>query len=321
MVTGTGAGGVVVASSFTNAGNGWYRVSLTINTLNNIAQLVCRVYVRGQSTNNVAGETVYIWGAQLEQSSSPGPYVSNGINITKINQLNQVFNNNILTFSQTFSNAAWVKSLVSLGSTTTAPDGTLTAVKVINSSDASAQFHSIGQSFTIAVAGTYTFSIFVKAAELTNVGIYQNSGTNGTKWDLSTQSLLSTDGGVTATFNAGPNGWFRITNTYTYASAGTYSVSVFLMNPGTSYVGNGTSGLFIWGAQLEYGSKITPYQNNLATITPVLPYTQPATKTVADGTVYVPGNYDEVTYNPSSVNVPISILIKPNVLGLWTFNI
>jgi hypothetical protein len=303
MVTGTGSGGVVVASSFTSVGDGWYRVSLTINTLNNIAQLVCRVYVRGQGTNNVAGETVYVWGAQLEQSSSPGPYVSNGINITKINQLNQVFNNNILTFSQTFSNAAWVKSLVSLGSTTTAPDGTLTAVKVINSSDASAQFHSIGQSFTIAVAGTYTFSIFVKAAELTNVGIYQNSGANGTKWDLSTQSLLSTDGGVTATFNAGPNGWFRITNTYTYASAGTYSVSVFLMNPGTSYVGNGTSGLFIWGAQLEYGSKITPYQNNLATITPVLSYTQPTTKTTSDGTVYVSGSYDEVTYNPTNVNL------------------
>ena len=302
MVTGTGSGGVVVNSSFTNVGNGWYRVSLTINTLNNIAQLVCRVYVRGQGTNNVAGETVYVWGAQLEQSSSPGPYVSNGINITKINQLNQVFNNNILTYSQTFSNAAWTQSLVSLGSTATAPDGTLTAVKVINSSDASAQFHSIGQSFTIAVAGTYTFSIFVKAAELTNVGIYQNSGTNGTKWDLSTQSLLSTDGGVTATFNAGPNGWFRITNTYTYASAGTYSVSVFLMNPGTSYVGNGTSGLFIWGAQLEYGSKITPYQNNLATITPVLSYTQPTTKTVADGTVYVSGSYDEVTYNTTNVN-------------------
>jgi hypothetical protein len=302
MVTGTGSGGVVVASSFTNAGNGWYRVSLTINTLNNSAQLVCRVYVRGQGTNNVAGETVYVWGAQLEQSSSPGPYVSNGINITKINQLNQVFNNNLLTYSQTFSDASWTKTLVSLGATTTAPDGTSTAVKLVNSSDATSQFHSIDKSFTIAVAGTYTFSVFVKASELTNVGIYQNSGTSGTTWNLSTQSLISTDTGVTASFNACPNGWYRISNTYTYASAGTYSVRVYLMNPGTNYVGNGTSGLFIWGAQLEYGAKTTPYQSNLATITPVLPYTQPATKTVADGTVYVPGNYDEVTYNPSSVN-------------------
>jgi hypothetical protein len=146
MVTGTGSGGVVVASSFTAAPNGWYRVSLTINTLNNVGSVTCRVYVRGQGNDNVVGEYVYIWGAQLEQGSAPTAYVANGINITKIKQLTQVFNNNLLTYSQSFGTAPWATALTTIGATTTAPDGTNTAQKLVCSSDVSAQFHNVSQS-------------------------------------------------------------------------------------------------------------------------------------------------------------------------------
>jgi len=303
MVTGTTSGGVVVASSFTAAPNGWYRVSLTINTLNNVGVLNCRVYVRGQGNDNVAGEYVYIWGAQLEQGSAPTVYVANGINITKIKQLTQVFNNNLLTYSQSFGTAPWSTTLTTIGATTTAPDGTNTAQKLVCSSDVSAQFHSVSQSFTITQGSTFTFSVFVKAAELTNVGVYQNAGNNGTQWNLSTQALIFNDTGVTSTLNASTNGWYRITNTYTYASAGTYSVRIYLMNPGTSFIGDGTSGIYIWGAQLEFNNCISAYQANQATATRVLTVTQAASKSTTDGSVLIPGTFDEVTYNSSTPTI------------------
>lgn len=61
-------------SSFTDVGNGWYRVSMTINSGTGTS-FACRVYVRGQGTNNVSGEYVYVWGPQLEKGYGPSPYV------------------------------------------------------------------------------------------------------------------------------------------------------------------------------------------------------------------------------------------------------
>jgi hypothetical protein len=117
---------------------------------------------------------------------------------------------------------------------------------------------------------------------------------------LATQALISNDTGVTSTINAAPNSWYRITNRYTYASAGTYSVRVYLMNPGTNFVGDGVSGLYVWGAQLEFNDCISAYQANLGTITQVLPFAQPASKTTSTGSVLIPGTFDEVTYNTAS---------------------
>jgi hypothetical protein len=62
-------------SSFTDAGNGWWRVSMTINSGSGTS-FACRVYVRGQGTNNVSGEYVYMWGPQLEKGYGPSPYVA-----------------------------------------------------------------------------------------------------------------------------------------------------------------------------------------------------------------------------------------------------
>jgi hypothetical protein len=63
----------LLASQFTNVGNDWYRVALTMSTGTGTA-FVCRVYVRGQGTTNIAGETVSVWGAQLEGGTSASNY-------------------------------------------------------------------------------------------------------------------------------------------------------------------------------------------------------------------------------------------------------
>jgi hypothetical protein len=55
------------------------------------------------------------------------------------------------------------------------------------------------------------------------------------------------------------NGFYRVSCTITVASAA--STSITLVSSGTtiSYLGNGTNGIFLWGAQLETGSVATSY--------------------------------------------------------------
>jgi hypothetical protein len=67
------AGAILLGSSFIHVGNGWYRASLTINS-GTATSLVWRVYVRGAGTDNVSGEYVHIWGAQLEPGSTATAY-------------------------------------------------------------------------------------------------------------------------------------------------------------------------------------------------------------------------------------------------------
>lgn len=78
VVYGFGGGatsGTLLASSFTQVENEWYRVSMTISTGSGTS-FSCRVYVRSQSTNNVSGETSHVWGAQLERARNPSIYTA-----------------------------------------------------------------------------------------------------------------------------------------------------------------------------------------------------------------------------------------------------
>jgi hypothetical protein len=66
---------------------------------------------------------------------------------------------------------------------------------------------------------------------------------------------------VTANAVAVGSGWYRCTVTLTTV-AGTTSLRVIpgIYNAARTYTGNGTSGIYLWGAQLELGSTATPYQ-------------------------------------------------------------
>lgn len=72
LSTGTAAAG----GSMENVGNGWYRCSITVpaavsSTTDNIAW---RIWPGQRAVTNTLGH--YFWGAQMERSSSTGPYVS-----------------------------------------------------------------------------------------------------------------------------------------------------------------------------------------------------------------------------------------------------
>ena len=175
---------------------------------------------------------------------------------------------NLLTYSEQFDDAAWTKSTTTVtANATTAPDGTTTADKLIPSGSTSAK--TILQNSGITAGVLYTQTVYAKAAELAFVQIATSSGfTTGAYWnfDLSTGSIASSDPGTSsASIESVGGGWYRLqmTEIATATTASGRFVICALSADSASRLatmtGDGTSGIYLWGAQLNYGSTATAY--------------------------------------------------------------
>ncbi len=166
---------------------------------------------------------------------------------------------NLLLQSQTFDAANWSKS----GSTvtanaTTSPDGTVDADKLVEA--ATTGQHRTSQAVTVTSGAAYTYSIYAKAAERTSiwVRIIGASTFAGGIVDLTNGAIIGITGTCTAT-NVG-NGWYRITVSGTSDSTTATVYANLIDGAGANtYTGDGTSGLFIYGAQIEAGAFATSY--------------------------------------------------------------
>jgi len=169
---------------------------------------------------------------------------------------------NLLLRSEEFDNASWPNlNTTESSNVAVAPNGTLTADKLIENSGAG--FKSIDQVLAIS-ALTYTFSVYVKAVERSIVQLLWSGGasTNFANFNLATGTV--TAGTYTsATITPAGSDWFRLSITSVLA-AGTFSGIISLQTSASatraaSYTGNGTSGIYLWGAQLEAGASPTSY--------------------------------------------------------------
>jgi hypothetical protein len=161
---------------------------------------------------------------------------------------------NLLLRSEQFENASWSKTnAIITANATTAPNGSLTADKLVENNLNGV--HIILQSLTLNVGTTYTVSCFLKAGER-NRGRLRVLGTSAQEVEFNLQNGTS-NGGVIQDFG---NEWYRISFTFV-ANGASSSIVIFLSDSTTgnsffnyTYTGNGTSGFFIWGAQLVTGS-------------------------------------------------------------------
>jgi hypothetical protein len=166
--------------------------------------------------------------------------------------------------SEEFNNASWTKANLAVsGNLTTAPDGTLTADRIIDDTAASTTHRVFSNVYSVVSGTTYSASCFVKAGTSNRVEISIRSNIEGiigivpTVFDLAAGTIISGSGRI----EDYGNGWYRCTNTGTSTFTGSSSVFIYLYNSANQalYTGTASNTLFLWGAQLETGSVATSY--------------------------------------------------------------
>jgi hypothetical protein len=171
---------------------------------------------------------------------------------------------NLLVRTEEFENAAWTKvGVLPAYNAVAAPDGTLTADLFTEST--LNEEHYVAYTFGGVSGSTYTWSVYVKPNGRTWVALNAFDTARKAVWFNCTGAgtVGTTDAGVTgATITALANGWYRLTSTRTASATSFFPAILPTTGDGVfgAYLGNGTSGAYIWGAQLETGSTATAYQ-------------------------------------------------------------
>jgi hypothetical protein len=210
---------------------------------------------------------------------------------------------NLLTKTEQFDDAAWTKTGSTISANTAiAPNGTLTADKIVES--ALNERHGVATPTSVSVAGTLnTFTIRAKASERSRVKfLMSGSGNSGWAWfDLLavTTTVGNSANDLTCSIAADAQGFFLLTVQMTPAVSGTVNWDM-LDNDVTpsrtgGYLGDGTSGLFVWGAD----ARVTNQGVNL----PV--YQRVNTSTDYDSTgfpVYIKPNGSNQFMQTNSIN-------------------
>jgi hypothetical protein len=191
--------------------------------------------------------------------------------VTGPNGLIQWAPSNLLTNSQDFEAAAWGKSASGQVTVTAnqaiAPDGSRTADLTVP--NASSGYHSIRQGPTTS-ANVHAQSVYYKPSGYTKVAIREDFAVGQyASFDCTgAGTIIDKTAAASASITLLADGWYRITLTPTTTSAN-QGMGVYIMNAGYAsgdpaaytFTGDGTSGGFLWGAQLELGSTATTYNN------------------------------------------------------------
>lgn len=281
--------------TITSIGSGWYRCTLSAySSTGNITNIQIQVMSGGTGTfagNGTSG--IAIWGVQLENRIAASAYTPTTTPVTKyIPVLKTASSNqprfdfdpitfeskglliedqrtNLLWGSADLGSAYWnlTSNMTVFSNAAVAPDGTLTAEKLVAGTGSSQHY-----SYQAAGVGNaaYTFSSYCKAGEYNYINLDMSDnivGDASAVFNLANGTVYSTTfnpiwANGSASITPAGNGWYRcsITATRTASGSGVYCYYYACNNtPSTTFTGNGFNGVYAWGAQLEAGSFPTSY--------------------------------------------------------------
>lgn len=180
---------------------------------------------------------------------------------------------NLTIRSDDFANAAWFKSELTVSAnSTTSPDGTANA-DLLSETTVNSGHNIYPNTLAGVTAGsTYTASVFLKKGPgatapdfVVLAFITAGFGNVRAVFNVSTGAIGATLGSPIVSAKQYPSGWWRvsITATATVSVGAAGMILYFNNNSGTtsisSYAGQTTSNLYIWGAQFELGAFPTSY--------------------------------------------------------------
>jgi hypothetical protein len=253
---------------------------------------------------------------------NPSTLVCNGLLVEQAST-------NLLTYSSAIGGTNWsnfgTAPTLTLNAAV-APDGTTTATKSVPGT--AAGFYDTTQLFSYTAGSYYTLSVWVKQSgtgyTIIHLQMYDYNATYGGypgAWIQITGngSVLSTSNGITAsnasaTVTAYPNGWYRCTLSGIPSSASSPTTSIYAVirpslvngdnNMGSG--GDGTSGYYYWGAQVEQVAFPTSY----------IPTTSSAASRAVDRTILTGTNFSS-WYNATNWTTTVSAIPAtiPNTSG------
>ena len=221
-----------------------------------------------------SGDLTVTRATTARRVNSAGLIESVAVNVPRLDYLNSTCpsvlvepqRTNLQTYSEDFSNAVWIKVGSTVATNTTvSPDGTTTGDKLTE--DTSTGLHTAAISVGQATGGDYTFFVFVKANGRTKFQLAEAFSIGGTvNFDLIAGTATTTAPAKNGKIENYGNGWYKCSATWTFLSATTTVLYLNLLNNANSnsYTGDNTSGVILWGGQLEAGSYSTSYVPTVA---------------------------------------------------------
>ena len=171
-------------------------------------------------------------------------------------------NENLFLYSQDFTQSFWTKTTSTVtSSATTAPDGTSTGTKFIPNNGASSNAY-LSQQLTITSGNYYCISFYAKPAGFRYMEVNGDAISGRIPvtayFDLQNGVVTQLSGG-TASIQSVGNGWFRCVAIGLSSSTVTQPFIRCSANGTTAATGDGTSGVYIWGAQMQQGTQVSVY--------------------------------------------------------------
>lgn len=162
---------------------------------------------------------------------------------------------NLLKYSEQLDHVAWPRALTTVTpNVIAAPDGTQSADKIVETATSGA--HYVYSSGAVTSGTTYTFSVFAKRAERNYAEVTAfNTPFTPVRFDLTTGAVtLNASGNAISVSSDSCGGdWWRLSISIVATVTGNMNFGVSIANASTGggYLGDGTSGIYLWGAQLE----------------------------------------------------------------------